>query len=105
MRLLICTQAVDTEDPVLGFFHQWIEEFAKHAEKITVICLGEGTHRLPEHVSIWSLGKEPVQQDFMIYHKALRRVRYVVWFWRLAWRLRNEYDAVFVHMNQEYVLL
>lgn len=32
MKLLIVTQAVDTEDPVLGFFVRWIEELGKHVE-------------------------------------------------------------------------
>ena len=32
MKLLIITQKVDSADPILGFFHQWVEEFAKHCE-------------------------------------------------------------------------
>ena len=58
MRLLICTQAIDKNDPILGFFHRWVIEFAKHFEHISVICLREGTHTLPENVSVYSLGKE-----------------------------------------------
>ena len=56
-RLLITTQAVDLDDPVLGFFHRWIEEFAKHCESISVICLKEGRHDLPDNVHVYSLGK------------------------------------------------
>lgn len=95
MRLLIVTQAVDKDDPVLGFFHRWIEEFATHAERVSVICLKEGRHTLPGNVDVYSLGKE----------KRVSRIRYVWNFYRYIWRLRSEYDAVFVHMNQEYVLL
>ena len=58
MKLLICTQAVDREDSVLGFFHSWIREFAKHYESVTVICLYKGEYDLPENVKILSLGKE-----------------------------------------------
>ena len=58
MRLLIVTQKVDREDDLLGFFHQWIIEFAKHCESVTVICLEEGSHRLPSNVRVFSLGKE-----------------------------------------------
>lgn len=58
MRLLVVTQAVDKQDPVLGFFHRWLEEFAKHADQLIVICLREGTHSLPSNVRIYSLGKE-----------------------------------------------
>jgi len=39
MKLLIITQKVDINDDVLGFMHGWIAEFAKHCEKLTVICL------------------------------------------------------------------
>ncbi len=95
MRLLITTQAVDLDDPVLGFFHRWIEEFAKHCEHIHVICLKEGRHALPANVAVHSLGKE----------RGVGRLRYVLNFYKYIWSLRNEYDAVFVHMNPEYVVL
>lgn len=96
MKLLIVTQAVDTEDPVLGFFVRWIEEFAKHIERIEVICLKEGKHSLPANVRVHSLGKE---------RGAASRAAYTFRFLSLAWRFRRDYDAVFVHMNPEYVVL
>ncbi|MBI4087790.1 glycosyltransferase family 4 protein [Candidatus Kaiserbacteria bacterium] len=95
MRLLVCTQAVDRDDPVLGFFHQWLAEFARRAEHVHVICLKEGSHALPTNVSVHSLGKESGRSLF----------KYLLRFFSYVWRLRNEYDAVFVHMNEEYVLL
>lgn len=96
MKLLIITQAVDTEDPVLGFFVRWIEEFAKHVESIEVICLKLGRSDLPKNVHVHSLGKE---------RGASCRAAYALRFLSLAWHLRNDYDAVFVHMNPEYVVL
>jgi glycosyltransferase involved in cell wall biosynthesis len=95
MKLLIITQVVDTEDSVLGFFVRWIEEFAKHAERVEVICLKEGKHSFPANVHVHSLGKE----------SGVSRVKYVFNFYRYIWDLRHEYDAVFVHMNPEYVIL
>jgi glycosyltransferase involved in cell wall biosynthesis len=95
MRLLICTQAVDQNDPVLGFFCRWIEEFATRCEHIHVICLNEGKHTLPANVSVHSLGKESGRS----------RVKYLARFFRYSWSLHGEYDAVFVHMNEQYVLL
>ncbi|MGH7141438.1 MAG: glycosyltransferase family 4 protein [Minisyncoccia bacterium] len=95
MRLLITTQAVDRSDPILGFFCRWIEEFAKHCEKVTVICLREGEHDLPDNVRVYALG------NFHIARKIIRAVR----FYRLLWGLRRDYDAVFVHMNPEYAVL
>lgn len=95
MRLLIVTQAVDTEDPALGFFVRWIEEFAKCCEVVTVICLRKGINSLPANVRVHSLGKE----------SGVSRVKYVLNFYKYIWKLRREYDTVFVHMNPEYVVL
>lgn len=91
MKLLIITQAVDAEDPTLGFFVRWIEEFAKHCERIEVICLKEGKHVLPSNVQIIVLGKAS---------RLTRTLR----FWRVCILRRLEYDAVFVHMNPEYIV-
>lgn len=91
MKLLICTQAVDQDDPILGFFHRWIEEFAKHCELVTVICLREGKHALPDNVQIYALGKGS---------KITRAYRVLA----LASRLRVQYGSVFVHMNPEYIV-
>lgn len=99
MKLLIITQTVDTEDPVLGFFARWITEFAEHAERVEVICLKEGAHAFPETVHVHSLGKEKGPP------RGARRSVYASRFLSLAWRLRHDYDAVFVHMNPEYLVL
>lgn len=96
MKLLIITQIVDDRDPVLGFFHRWIEEFSKHCEKVTIICLKEGRYSLPENVQVFSLGKETGE---------ISRLRYLTRFYTYIWRERKNYDVVFVHMNQVYVLL
>lgn len=95
MKLLICTQAIDRSDPVLGFFHRWVEELAKQAEHIHIICLKEGEHALPQNVRVHSLGKE---------HGA-SKLKYIARFYRYIVAFQDEYDAVFVHMNQEYVLM
>ncbi len=95
MKLLIVTQVIDLDDPILGFFHRWVGEFAKHFEHIEVICLKLGRHSLPTNVSLYSLGKE----------KKSSRIKYVARFGWLIWKLRPYYDHVFVHMNPEYVIL
>jgi len=95
MKLLIVTQVVDINHPVLGFFHRWIIEFAKHVEHLHVIALQVGKHDFPENVTVHSLGKEDGVSTF----EYLRR------FYSYVWKYRNEYDHVFVHMNQIYVLL
>ena len=95
MKLLILTQKVDINDDVLGFFHRWIEEFAKHCEKVTVICLQKGEYNLPKNVKVLSLGKE----------KGRSKIKYLFNFYKYIFRERKNYDAVFVHMNPEYVVL
>jgi glycosyltransferase involved in cell wall biosynthesis len=92
MKLLICTQSVDLDDPVLGFFHAWISEFARKVDSIEVICLRQGRHDLPPNVRVHSLGKEA----------GAGRLRRAARFLGLVMRLR--YDAVFAHMNPEYVI-
>ena len=106
MKLFVVTQAVDSEDPVLGFFVRWVAELAKHFERIEVVCLKEGEHDLPKNVRVHSLGKpSSAKATEGTGAQLVLRFRYAVRFKLLAWRLRREYDAVFVHMNQEYVLL
>ncbi len=95
MKLLVITQSVDKKDPALSFFHEWIVEFAKHVESIVVICLKVGDHDLPKNVKVLSLGKESGQS----------RIKYIWNFYKYIWKERRNYDSVFVHMNQEYVLL
>ena len=95
MKLLIITQVVDEDHPILGFFHRWLIEFAKHCEHVHVICLHVGNHSLPTNVTVHSLGKE----------QGAGRLQYLIRFYRLIIQLRNEYDQVFVHMNQIYVIL
>ncbi len=96
MKLLIITQTIDSEDSALGFFHRWVEEFARQAERVEVVCLYEGSHDLPSNVRVHSLGKESGRAG---------RLQYILAFYKHIIRLRRSYDAVFVHMNPEYVLL
>lgn len=107
MRLLILTQKVDINDTVLGFFHGWVKEFSKHAEQVTVIALGVGEYHLPDNVRVFSLGKEKVKSldSWPVFGEQLRKMHYLLNFYRLIWSEQKNYDAVFVHMNQEYVLL
>jgi glycosyltransferase involved in cell wall biosynthesis len=93
--LLILTQIVDKQDKDLGFFHRWIIEFSKNAKSIVVVCLKKGTHELPSNVKVLSLGKEQKPS----------RLMYVLNFYRYIWNERRNYDTVFVHMNEEYVIL
>lgn len=93
MKLLFFTQALDTNDPILSVYVSWVAEFAEHFEFITVICLKRGLYNLPGNVRVLSLGKE----------ENIGRLRYIWRFYKYIFR--EKYDSVFVHMNQEYILL
>lgn len=95
MKLLIITQKMDRNDPVLGFFHRWCEKIAARLSRLHIICLQQGTVALPPQVTVQSLGKE----------RKASRLAYIFSFYRLIWCLRAEYDVVFVHMNPVYILL
>lgn len=95
MRLLILTQKIDINDDLLGFFHHWLEKFAEKFEKIIVICLQKGEYNLPPNIKILSLGKED----------SYSRWKYLFRFYKYVFKERNNYEAVFVHMNQIYVIL
>jgi glycosyltransferase involved in cell wall biosynthesis len=95
MKLLIITQKVDKGDPVLGFFHNWVAELSKRFEFVSVICLEKGQFNLPHNVKVYSLGKESKKS----------RIKYISNFYNYIVGLHKDYDVVFVHMNQEYMLL
>lgn len=95
MRLLVVTQKVDRNDPILGFFHGWIAEFSKRFNAVVVICLERRSFDLPKNVTVLSLGKEKYKD----------RLKYIFLFYYLSIFNLRHYDAVFVHMNHEYVVL
>jgi hypothetical protein len=95
MKLLIITQKINKNDPILGFFHGWVKEFSKHFDSIVAICLEKGEYDMPTNVKVLSLGKESGHS----------KVKYLLNFYKFIWQERNNYDAVFVHMNPVYVVL
>lgn len=104
MKLLILTQKVDVKDGALGFFHGWLKQFSENFEEIKVITLYKGEYKLPENVEIFSLGKETLTaKSYKL--KALRNLVYTWKFYKHVFKFRKHYNAVFVHMNQEYVIL
>lgn len=96
-KILFVTQVIDSEDPVLGFVCRWIDAFARDCEHVEVICLKYNknhNYKFTNNVSIHSLGKENNKNKFKIYTKYIT----------LIFKLRNNYDFVFAHMNPEYVI-
>lgn len=94
MKLLVLNQKMDQNDPILGFFHEWVRRLSERVESLTVVCLEKGDCDLPSNVRVFSLGKESGRS----------RLKYLRNFYRLIWQRRNDYQIVFVHMNPEYVI-
>jgi glycosyltransferase involved in cell wall biosynthesis len=85
---------VDSEHPNLGFFVPWIRAFAERCDRLVIIANQVGTYSLPDNVTVLSLGKEKGEWRTSRY---LRFLRFVM-------SHTAEYDAVFCHMNPEFVL-
>lgn len=88
---------MDKDDPILGFFHRWVLEFAKHFEEVHVICLNKGTCELPEHVFVYSLGKDEGKGRLTYLY------RFYKYFFHVFFHVRV--DFVFFHMGAEYNIL
>jgi len=100
-NLLICTQVIDSKSSTLGFMHRWVEELSKVYNTIIVVCLFKGECKLPSNVKVISLGKEfNIKSDTVI-----KRIKHVLNFYKIIFSEIRNYNKVFVHMNQEYVLL
>lgn len=103
MKLLFITQKIDKNDDVLGFVLDWLSEFSRQTEGIVALCLQQGEFSLPGNVRVFSLGKEKMPGGGPIRHW-LKRLVYLSRFYYYCFSERKNYDAVFVHMNQIYVI-
>ena len=95
MKLLVVTQKVDEEDENLGFFHRWLEEFARRSDRVWVVANTVGRCSLPANVEVYSLGKE----------KGSWRILRLWKLWKIFLRLWGRTDAVFFHMIPDFVLM
>lgn len=100
MRLLLTTQAIDLDDPIHSTYHDWVAGLAGKFESVEAVCLAEGRHTLPSNVSVHTLGKHGLNGSALT-----KRIIYAWRLLRFAWTLRDRYDAVFVHMNEEYLVI
>lgn len=91
MKLLFITQKIDMEDDDLAFTILWIQEFIRQGFEVSVVCLEKGDY--DGSFKVFSLGKE----------KKASFLSRVIRFYRYIFCLK--YDAVFVHMNPEYITL
>lgn len=99
LKILFCTQVVDKNDPSTSFFHEWLVKFAPLFHTITVFCLKKGSCDLPPNVIVYSLGKERFASS--PFKKLIYGIRLL---YLTLWQFRA-YSTVFVHMNQEFILV
>jgi hypothetical protein len=92
--ILIITQKIDKNDSYFGFFHDWVIEFAKNCNKVTVISLETYSYDLPSNVSVFSLGKENNKNKF----------NYLKNLYKYIYEYRDNYDVVLCHMSPLYVM-
>jgi len=93
-NLLIITREVNEEDDLLGFFIEWIKEFAKHFDRVFVIALAKGNYRLPENVSVYSLGKE----------RGNSKIAMAFNFYKYLFRLVPKSSGIFAHTSATFVI-
>ncbi len=96
MKLLMVTQKVDLDDPVLGFAYVWIRELEKQIKEIIVICLHSSEKLSFENVSVFSIKDGGVS-----------RLRALIRFIKYGWFaiFNKKVDGIFVHQCPLYALL
>ena len=95
------TRKIDNNDGGAGFIYNWIMKLEKRVDQLIVICQERGDTSGLENVKIYSLGKE----NQLNYPRFLNRLIYTFRFYKYIWKLRKDYDAVFVHMHPIYIIL
>jgi glycosyltransferase involved in cell wall biosynthesis len=94
LRVLVTVQAVDLDDPLHGFFHDWLTRASQVFSQITVLALRVGRFSLPGNVQVVPLRPASSRS----------RLTVLATLWRESWRRRASYDVVFVRGDARYVL-
>ena len=94
-RLLVTVQAVDLDDALMGFFHEWLVAASAQFDTITVLALRVGRYQLPANVTVIPLRPRESRSRWT----ALSTV------WKESWKRRKEYNAVFVRGDVQYVII
>jgi glycosyltransferase involved in cell wall biosynthesis len=94
-RLIVIAQSVDENDDHRGFFIDWLKEFSKRFDEVSVITVVEGAHALPSNVRVYSLGKE---------HGASKLAQAFRFYQYLA-RLLPGSSGIFAHASPVFIML
>ena len=96
--MLMVTQAVDLDDPVLGFTHTWVNALARRVEVLHVVTLVAGRHYLADNVVLHAYGPPGKPHN-----RSNRFWFYNRYFSHLV--LGRRVNVIFVHMIPRWVLL
>jgi glycosyltransferase involved in cell wall biosynthesis len=96
LKLMVITQVLDRDDPVLGFAHEWMRALAERLERLIVVPLKEGRVDLPANVDVRSLGKERGHGTGLVLREFARVVGGAC--------RRREVDAILAHMVPRYAV-
>ncbi len=94
-KILVCVQAVDKNDPLMGFFIEWLAEASKQFSEITVLALRVGDYNLPENVKVIALRQKGSSSKLSAFKNLITK----------SWQHRHNYKGVFVRGDCIYVLL
>ena len=94
MKILIFVNKFDASDDLLGFFVGWVNKLLDKFEKITVITQHEGSYPKNSKLNLVSIDKDKNG-------RMARLFKYV----KLLWKLRRDYDLVFVVMAPSWAII
>ena len=100
MKVLMLTQRIDLDDPILAFTHSWAEKLAQRVERLYCVGLSVGRHTLDQYgVRVFSMGKERG-------YRILPDVRYLVNLYRAMRDIERDggVDVIFSHMAPIFAL-
>jgi glycosyltransferase involved in cell wall biosynthesis len=92
MRVVMLVQQMDERDWLRAFIVTWVRALAAKIERLDVITLEQGDFRVPENVTVYSMGKEAGKS----------RVRELWNFHRAMLRVTPKADVIFGHMTPLY---
>jgi glycosyltransferase involved in cell wall biosynthesis len=95
MRPLMIVQLIDEHDWLRGFIVPWVRALADRVEHLHVLTLEQREARLPDNVTVHSMGKERCHRrwpELIAFHKTLNRIA-------------PQVDVIFSHMTPRYTWL
>lgn len=97
LRLLMTTQIIDSDHPILGFAHTWVAKIAERIDELHVICRLVGRNSLPSNVRLYRLIQNTETSKLT---KFIRFQKYAA-----PLLLMRQVDCVFVHQTEINALL